>query len=1047
LRTSILVVASSLVLAGAPQVAQAAGLGRLVVLSALGQPLRAEIEVTATRQELLDMKAQLASPETFKQAGLDYAAGLMSVRFNLDKRPDGQPIIKLTSDRPINDPFIDMLLELSWSSGRLVREYTFLLNPQEYVARRPELTASAPAVSAPTVASRPIPPPVTVNIRGAQAIDNDVRARAVAQVQGTPQQAAQKPANAAATQSGEGREVKRGETLHRIATEMKPEADGVSLDQMLVGLFRANPNAFDGSNMNRLRTGAILSKPEKSALESVSTEEAKRIIRAQSSDWNTYQSKLAGVAAKSQGRDDAARQGSSGKITAKVDDRAERASPKDQLIVSRADSASRKGGAAGARVSDEDLIAKDRALKEASERVAALEKNVTDLRNLLELKNKQLESWQKQAAAASAQPAPAPTPVAQTPALTTATPVSAPAKVEPPPTPPPPPAPAAKPAQPPAPAAATPRPTPRPKPVMPPPPPPEPELFDDPIGYLLNNLMVLAAVVGGIVAIIAAYFFMRRRRAMAEASEQSLSSTLTSSGTTTSLMDSSVFHNTGGQSVDTSSTSRGPLQTDFSQAGPGSIDTDEVDPVAEADVYMAYGRDAQAEEILLEARQKDPKRIAITVKLLEIYSGRKDAKQFESLATDLYSETGGVGADWEKVAAMGRSLDPNNPIFHGTASTAGAVKARSAPSVAAAAAAKAAPATLAPLMDTDYTGDVKRKGEPVPTPQTSIPSNSASLQPETLSSNRGGNASPNGVPSVGSAKPASGAKSADASLPEKPKPAAQGATGAKASDVADIDFDIGTRIAPVAEVLDQQEAKTQLPDLDFDLGGDSLLPAEYEKTEKTAVDETDAHADEQVLGDDAVEFDVSLTESTFLGRMPSEPSSFDMASIDLGLHSPDLDIAGFDENQPPSANAAKAFQGLDEDQTLNRETQVSTAINPDFAREQMETVVTPPSSQNDDVTSELIETQTMSEIPGSQSDTVFNFDLANQQAETVDEPSMDPGTDAGSGGEVATKLDLANAYEEMGDIEGARELLQEVLKEGYVSQREAAQNMLARIGG
>ena len=111
-------------------------------------------------------------------------------------------------------------------------------------------------------------------------------------------------------------------------------------------------------------------------------------------------------------------------------------------------------------------------------------------------------------------------------------------------------------------------------------------------------------------------------------------------------------------------------QTDFSQAGPGSIDTDAVDPVAEADVYMAYGRDVQAEEILVEARLKDPKRYAIHLKLLEIYSNRKDLKQFESLATDLYTDSGGVGADWEKAAAMGIKLDPGNPLFGASAQAA-----------------------------------------------------------------------------------------------------------------------------------------------------------------------------------------------------------------------------------------------------------------------------------------------------------------------------------------------------------------------------------------
>ena len=82
-------------------------------------------------------------------------------------------------------------------------------------------------------------------------------------------------------------------------------------------------------------------------------------------------------------------------------------------------------------------------------------------------------------------------------------------------------------------------------------------------------------------------------------------------------------------------------------------------------MYMAYGRDAQAEEILLDALKTDPTRTAIHVKLLEIYAGRKNNKQFETLASDLYAQTGGVGGDWEKAAAMGLKLDPANPLYGG----------------------------------------------------------------------------------------------------------------------------------------------------------------------------------------------------------------------------------------------------------------------------------------------------------------------------------------------------------------------------------------------
>ena len=1025
LRSSVMAVASSLVLSGVPLAAHAAGLGRLVVFSALGQPLRAEIEVTATREELAGMKAQLASPETFKQAGLDYATALLNVRFSLDKRPNGQAVIRLTSDRPISEPFLDMLLELNWSTGRLVREYTFLLDPPEFAAK-----ASAPA--APAVVAAPAGRPAPAS-GGSSAIDNEVRARAAAQVQGR-QQAPQKSAEPA-VQAGEGREVKRGETLHRIASETKLE--GVSLEQMLVALFRANPGAFDGGNMNRLKTGAILAIPDKSAIEAVAPGEARKIVVAQSSDWNAYRSKLAGVAAKSPAKDDAARQEASGKITAKVDD-AEQAAPKDQLKVSKAESAPAKGGAAAAKESAEDAVARDKALKESNERVAALEKNVADLQKLLELKNQNLAELQKQSsapptpAAPAAKPEEAPAaPAAATPAAPAEPPKaaeSAPAAVAPPPAPAPE-APAAKVEPPPPPPA---KPAEKPKVVAPPPPPEEPGFFAE----LLGNTTALLGG-GGILALIAAYLFMRRRRAMADTPERDLSSTLTPPSTT-GLTANSVFRNTGGQSVDTSS--QVPAQTDFSQAGPGSIDTDEVDPVAEADVYMAYGRDAQAEEILLEARQKDPKRTAIAVKLLEIYSGRKDAKQFEALAAELYGETGGVGSDWEKAAAMGRLLDPNNPIFRGTVS-AGAVKAGPAnggsSGLAAPVAAAVAGASAAALADLDFDlGDDGHK--PVPAPQPA-PASKASPLPETLDFDLGGDA---------------GQHPAAPAAAEKAVPAAPAAPAADA-EASDLDFDIGTKIAPLSETLDRQEAKAQLSDLDFDLGSDSVVPVDFGKAAEAA----DTPADAPALGDDAVEFDVSLTESTFLGRLPPEPSSFDMAAIDLDLQSPDLEIGGLEE--PPAANAAKtpqepageaAFEGA----------QVSTAVNPDFVTEQMETVVTPTSfaggqddtTVNPDFASEQMETLVVPGIPDAQSDTALNFELANQQAETVISPStagpaqeLAPELDIGVGEEVATKLDLAKAYEEMGDVEGARELLQEVLKEGDANQREAAQSMLTRIGG
>jgi pilus assembly protein FimV len=119
------------------------------------------------------------------------------------------------------------------------------------------------------------------------------------------------------------------------------------------------------------------------------------------------------------------------------------------------------------------------------------------------------------------------------------------------------------------------------------------------------------------------------------------------------------------------------------------MEAEEVDPIAEADVYMAYGRDAQAEEILREAVQKDPNRTPVHAKLLEIYANRKDAKSFEQSALKLKSLTGGAGPDWDKAAALGRSIDPQNGLY--------GAKGAAAPAVAAA-------AVAVPTLDFDIGG-------------------------------------------------------------------------------------------------------------------------------------------------------------------------------------------------------------------------------------------------------------------------------------------------------------------------------------------------------
>lgn len=624
-RASVIAVASCL--AVAPMVAEAAGLGRLTVLSMLGQPLRAEIELTATRDELAGMAAKVASEDAFRLAGVDYAGTLTALKFSIEKRADGQPYVKLASDRPISEPFVDMLVELSWPAGRLVREYTFLLDP-------PEMAVGGEPVAAPVEAPQ-------------RALASEPMAQP-AMAPAAPMASESARAIEPSYGAGPGQiDIKRGDTLSKLANQIR--GDGVSLEQMLVAMFRENPDVFMGKNMNRMMAGKILTVPSREAAAAVSQEEAVREVRAQAADWNAYRRRLAGVVEEAPAKEEVAvKQEVSGKIEAKVDEKAPAVKPgQDQVKIAKTETPAEGKPVAGA-AKEEDKIAEERALKESKERTAALEKNVADLQKLVEIKNQGMAQAQQQAEAAKAPTPAAPAEVPAKPVEQAAAPAMAPAPAE-----------AAKPedakpgdaVQTPPPA---PKPAPKPRPKMPPPPPPEePSFLEEMFPAIAGGVLAILAGVGG-------FIFYRRRKSGAGASPSVMA---TGTLSQPSLGANSVFRATGGQAVDTSNVT--PATTDFSQAGPGMIDTDEVDPVAEAEVYMAYGRDAQAEEILLEALQKDPKRTAIHGKLLEIYANRKSLKQFETLATELYAQTGGEGADWEAAAGLGAQLDPANALYTG----------------------------------------------------------------------------------------------------------------------------------------------------------------------------------------------------------------------------------------------------------------------------------------------------------------------------------------------------------------------------------------------
>ncbi|QNK65519.1 FimV/HubP family polar landmark protein [Variovorax sp. PAMC26660] len=745
-RLSILGAAAAVALGLASTDASAFALGQLKVQSALGEPLRAEIDVTEIAAAEADgLKINIATAEAFKNAGIPYNTALSDVKATLQRRAGGQYVVRLSGNRALNDPFIDLLLEANGSSGRIVRDYTVLLDPP--AAR--QAATSTPAT--------PIAPQISTPVERPAPVARAPRERApVAAAPSAPVAAAPAPAPAAAAPapvtaaaparasggsggSGEQVTVQRGDTASKIAGAHKP-AD-VSLDQMLVALLLANPDAFVGGNVNRMRAGAVLDLPGAAEAAAVTPAEARRTVTAQSRDFGAYRQRLAENAPTSNVA--AASRKASGKLQTNVEDRNAAASAPDKLTISQ--------GSASTRAADEK-VAQARQAQDNNNRVAELSKNLNELNKL-----KAGTGSSTPAAAAPAAPAtpgiavptpatsatttpavasPAPAPAAA-PAVAAAAPVAAP------PTAPTPeattPAPAAVapvaaasaaaagttpsadaaalPAAAAASAAVAAAPTPAPKPVVkaapPPPPPPERSFFEE----LLDNPLMLAgaALIALLVGFLLYRVLGRRREEMSE-----------SVFLESRIPKDSFFGASGGESVDTKH--RGDSTVSSLSYSPSQLDAGDVDPVAEADVYLAYGRDLQAEEILREALRLNPDRTAIHLKLLEIHAKRRDVRAYEGLATEVHKLTGGLGSEWTRVVDMGKDLDPGNPLYESgaprsasaaeTAAFAGALAAAAKPVAppppAAPPAAAAPPAFVPSVAPLDFDLDLSQPPAPAP---------------------------------------------------------------------------------------------------------------------------------------------------------------------------------------------------------------------------------------------------------------------------------------------------------------------------------------------
>ena len=891
--------------------AYATGLGKLTVLSHLGQPLRAEIELTSpNKEEINSLVPKVASIEAFRQANIEFNPALLSLRFAIEPRGNGY-IIRVTSTQPMNEPWIDFLLEMNASNGKLVREYTALLDPAELSVGQ---AAQIVNPSTPNVVVKQVTPIVRpTEVRATNREDTPV----------SPKKNSGRNVKPETEQIRGEREyrVKPGDTLVKIASA---NLNGVSLDQMLVSIYRANPQAFVGDNMNRLKAGQILNIPDAETARSTTAGEAHSIVQAHSSDFSAYRNKLAGqVLAAPAEKTPSNKQSSSGTITAKVKETPTATNEAiDKLKLSKVPVASAKASAKG--MTEEDRIAKDKALAEANARVKELEKNVSELNRLLAVpaksatssasakvaETKPVEAPAKTAVASATVPAvavaekavPSASASASSGASASAS-ASSSASTS---------ASASASSSAIASASATASAPQKPKPKRPAPPPApveEPSWFET--SYLIAGGLLLA-IAGGIG------IYLSRRKKAAHQFEDSI---LTGS----SLKANSMFGSTGGQSVDTNNS---VFNSNFAPSA-SQLDANEVDPVAEADVYIAYGRDTQAEEILKEALRTQPDRHAVRLKLLEIYYGRKDLRSYEVYAGELYGMTHGEGEEWAQAASMGVALDPNNPLYAG---------------------ASAPPESFNP-------GSLSVPTQPL-----------EDLEPDPI---------------------------LDSSLSE--------------------DMLESISIIDTAHALSDEMGHTEPPvvlgnSAAFSEGDDAVLDFDLDISDSLT-------ATEASNSDNSLDFAPTLPEIDAVSTVNEAPAEEPAPVIDFG--SIDFDLGDDSEAKTADAPVAESVPAPAAAVSGDFDLEVPSL---DFGKAEAVEVSAPESSSE----LEFV-------MPEADSVELGAADLAG--AEDVSPYNA----------EMATKLDLAVAYLEIGDKEGARELLEEVLRGGSKDQVEKARAMLEEM--
>ncbi len=989
----------------------ALGLGDIRLDSALNQPLRAEIElVSATPEEVGDLTVGLASADAFASYGLDRPSYLFDLRFNLERR-DGRFYVNVTSVQPMKEPFVTVLVEAVWPRGRLLREYTVFLDPPVFVE------AAEPAA------------PVAAPRAGAQQSD---RGGSFQRQQPTSQ-----PTNRAPSQSrqapasgGDQYRVQRSETLWAIADRFRP--GDVTVNQMMIALYRNNPAAFDG-NINYLKAGALLSVPSRDDALFYGNQEADSQVAAQNNQWRQNRGQAAS--------------------TQQPPARLELVPPEDGATASGSGDGAADDSAVAdleARIADlerqleEERAENERLINLQSDSLANVQDSVSDSEEAVTddleatdgiTEAVDTEETSDQTPVASVTDSPDPTETTVEPEETVTT------------TPPP--------------VIST----------------PEPSLLTKVIDFVKGIWVYLLM---GVVALgLLAVFMLRKGNAdndeswdTGEWDEQSEvaadeyeptesqpppdfdkddafvvvegeKSGEVADPTQEFAVDERLFEDTGtftpGEleiekaeqaKADGGETAEYPFED--TMIGHDALQLDESDPLAEADFHMAYGLYDQAADLVSSAAEKAPERQDLKMKLLEIFFVWGNKEKFLEGAKSLKESLGpGAGGEWDKIVIMGKQLCPDEAMFAGDFSGGEvdlALEDGDAGEVDLLTGEEGGTDIIELDLDEALSaapvvgGDVDTDAETRESSVDELREDIEGLQKETTLN-------------LGDAGLDLDLGLGDAEVKELPDTdmVEQPLEDLGESDVVDIDFELKAEDTRETAVLEEPNVSGNDETVLADLEGLDELREVVDGGDTASLGSLGLDEDETVAAPRLeTEAPAGTVETLTLHSQPDDFSDDDQATVQtpqlsgsdatveaqtLTLGEDTVEASGIADFDVFASDETAEIKSADlSDDTISSESNSDFDVFADAGADTMEASVD--FDLDGEATAEA-------EMPVDLGDPTEQMPAANDELD-----------------EVGTKLDLARAFMDMGDSDGARSILEEVMDEGNSNQQQEAKNLL-----